>query len=108
MGSRPRGLALVPNQKEEGVQYIAFKGEVNGRKDYYGFLGFTTFNEHFSEISLCENGEFSAFASLEENWVYPESVLKTDKCFIYIEKGNADVLTAYGKRIKKDNPKIEK
>ncbi len=104
MGSKPRGTAVFANQSEEAVQYLAFKGSVNGRRGYYGFLGFTTFNQYFGEISLNENGEFSAFVSLEESWVYPSSVIKTDKCFIYFKHGDADVLTAYGKRIAKENP----
>lgn len=104
MGSKPRGTAVYANQSEEGVQYLAFKGAVNGRKGYYGFLGFTTFKEDFGEISFNQNGEFAAFVSLEERWVYPNSAIKTDKCFIYIKRGDVDVLTAYGKRIAKDNP----
>ena len=104
MGSRPRGLATYKNQKEEAAQYLAFKGSFNGRNDYYGVFGFTTFQQFFGEIALCENGEFSAYANLEEGWVYPNSVIKTDKCFFYIERGNKDVLTVYGKRIAKENP----
>lgn len=104
MGSRPRGTAMYANQREEAGQYIAFKGSANGRGGYYGVLGFTTFKELFGEIALCENGEFSAYANLEEHWVYPDSVLKTDKCFICLKRGDKDILTTYGKRIAKENP----
>ncbi len=104
MGSAPRECAMVKNQTETGGQYMAFSCAANGRKGYYGVLGFTTFNELFGEITLCENGNFEAYANIEEACVYPESVVKTDKCFLYIKRGDADILTAYGKRIAKDNP----
>ncbi len=104
MGSKPRACAMMANQSETGGQYMAFKGSANGRSGYYGVLGFTTFNELFGEITLCENGWFEAYANVEENLVYPNSAVKTDKCFICIKRGDVDILTTYGKRIAKENP----
>ena len=107
MGSRSYGVATIANQWEEGSQYMAFKGRINARKDYYGALGFVSFEEYFSEIAMCENGEFCAYANLEERPVSPNETIKTDKCFLNIEYKNADILRSYGKQIAVEN-KTEK
>ena len=101
MGSRSYTTALVKNQKEEGSQYIGFKGKINGRGNYYGVVGFTTFNHYFGEIELAENGEFSMISTLNDELV--DKKVKSDKCCIYIERGNTDVLSWYGKQIAVQN-----
>ncbi len=107
MISKSKLTATVANQKATAMQYVAFKGRTENRKNYYGVMGAVSFNEHFSVIELCENGEFTAFADFEENTIYPNSLLKTDTFFLYIEYNNPDILTKYGKKIAKCNP-IEK
>lgn len=107
MLSKSRLTATVANQKVTAMQYVAFKGRTVARKNYYGVMGAVTFNQHFSVVELCENGEFTAFADFEENTIYPNSRLKTDTFFLCIEYNNPDILTKYGKKIAKCNP-IEK
>ncbi len=107
MGSRSYGTGTIANQWEEGSQYMAFKGKINARKDYYGVLGFVSFEEYFSEIAMCENGEFCAYANLDERPVAPNERISTDKCFLNIEYKNVDILRSYGKRIAVEN-KAEK
>lgn len=107
MGSCSYTTSTVENQTEEGSQYMAFKGSYNGRGGYYGTIGFVTFEECFGGIILSENGNFSAYASLEENFVYPKQTIKTDKCWIFVQRNNKDVLSVYGKRIAKEN-KVQK
>ncbi len=104
MCSATKCLATVQNQREDAVQYLAFKGRVGNRKGYYGVLGFTTFNRYFGDISLCENGEFAITTVLEDKYFRPNDSVITDDCYLYIERGNVDVLSVYGKKIAKDNP----
>lgn len=104
MLSKSKLTATVANQKATAMQYVAFKGRTKERANYYGVLGAVTFNEHFSVIELCENGEFTAFADFEENIIEPNSLLKTDTFFLCIEYNNPDILSEYGKKIAKCNP----
>ena len=101
MGGRSLGTALIKNQKEEGMQYIGFKASVKGRNGYYGYIGFTTFNHYFGDVEFAENGEFSLISTLNDELV--DKKIKSDKCAIYIERGNIDVLSHYGKQIAKQN-----
>ncbi len=104
MGSKPLATALMTDQIEQGAQYIAFKAKKKGRTTHYGVVGFTTFNECFGEVNLSENGEFFACSNLEDDIFYPNTTIKTDDCFFFIDKNNNDVLNVYGKKIAKDNP----
>ena len=108
MGSRSYGVGVIADQWAEGSQYMAFKGKLGGRSGYYGVIGFVSFEEYFSEIAMCENGEFCAYANLEERFVEPNDTIKTDGCFVAIQRGNADVLRLYGKRIAAENGVKEK
>lgn len=108
MGSRSYGSGAIADQWIEGSQYAAFKGKKNGLGGYYGVIGFVTFEEYFSEIALCENGEFSAYANLEERLVSPNERIKTDCCYVRIERGNVDILSEYGKRIAAENGVTQK
>jgi alpha-galactosidase len=108
MGSRSYGSGAIANQWVEGSQYVAFKGKKSGKENYYGFVGFVTFEEYFSEVMLCENGEFFAYANLEERIVSPCEKIQTDVCFVSVQEGNVDILSDYGKRIALENGVNEK
>ena len=99
MSSKPITIGLVDGQREESAQYSAFKTKNN----IYGVLGFVTFNNFFSEIALNQNGEFEAYANLEERPLRPLETIKTDECWINIKRNQVDILSSYGKRIAKAN-----
>lgn len=99
MSSKPITIGLVDGQREESAQYSAFKTKNN----IYGVLGFITFNNFFSEIALNQNGEFEAYANLEERPLRPLETIKTDECWINIKRNQVDILSSYGKRIAKEN-----
>lgn len=97
MGSKSLGMGLIANQREEASQYLAFKA----KGGVYGVLGFVTFENFFGEIAFNENGEFEMYANLEENEVCGGDLIKTDECWICVQRGNADILSLYGKQIAK-------
>ncbi len=103
MESNVKTVATVSNQKERAVDYMAFKGNYNGKKDIYGVFGFISFAQHFGEITLCENGVFQIRTNLENATYAPDTTIKTDKCFFYAERGNKDILSVYGREIAKEN-----
>lgn len=103
MGSSSSGMRLLKGQTETGSQYMAAEAEYKGRKGYYTVVGFTTFDRYFGEVSLCENGEFTAYSNLDDYMVQAGDVLKTDEVAIFIQRDNRDILSLYGKRIAKAN-----
>ncbi len=106
MASDVKTVATVRNQKENAVDYMAFRGNYNGKKDIYGVFGFISFAQHFGEIALCENGAFQIRTNLENAVFEPDTIVKTDKCFFFAERGNKDILSVYGREIAKEN-KVE-
>lgn len=107
MGSRSYGMSFMKNQKEKGSQYMGFKGTYNGRGGYFGAVGFTTFERYFGEVTLHENGEFQAYANLDDYEICGGDRLQTDKFVIFLQRGNSDVLSLYGKQIAKENGRRE-
>lgn len=99
MSSTPLSMGLIKNQRAEAGQYCVFKASNN----LYGVLGFVTFDNAFGEIAISENGEFEVYSNLDRNEIHSNDVVKTDECYIYFKRGDVDILSAYGKRIAKEN-----
>lgn len=99
MSSISRSTGLIKNQRVEAGQYCAFKTNRN----LYGMIGFVTFNNSFGEVALNENGEFEIYCNLDRNDICANDLIKTDECWIYLKTNEKDILSAYGKRIAKEN-----
>ncbi len=101
-GAKTTGL--VANQSVVGADYVAYKSGVSD----YGVLGVISYEHYFSTVELNQNGSFKLYANPNEHWMDLEVIklqegdsISTDN-FAVVYGKNADVLSLYGKEIKRE------